>query len=283
MSDAHDAPHSPRADHAVPSAPAAPSGAVAPSVRVVRHGPARPGAPVLVCFPHAGGGASAFRRWPGALPDGAELELWAVQPPGREERADEPCLTDFGELLAATAASVGEVVAGRPYAFFGHSVGSVLAFELAREARRRGERLPEALAVSAFPAPHTLVPHALDGIPDKAILDFLSGLSYAFADGQAPPPRLVEEFLPVLRADFSAVSSYAFADEAPLPCPLHVFCGSVDRFVRPAELHKWDAYTDGEFALHVLRGGHFYLNQHAAGILEILGTHLTAHSLTQEV
>ncbi|CAL9449423.1 Linear gramicidin dehydrogenase LgrE [Streptomyces sp. enrichment culture] len=248
--------------------------------RLVRFGPERPTAPVVVCFPHAGGGASAFRRWARALPDG--LELMAVQLPGREDRAGDPFLTDFDATLAATEEPVAAAVAGRPYAFFGHSAGSLIAFALARRVRRLARSLPAALAVSSFPPPHTLQPRALDGIPDKAILDFLNGLSYAFSNGGEAQPDLIKEILPVLRADFAAVSSYRHSEEAPLECPLHVFGGTVDRFVRPAELERWRAYTDREFSLHLMRGGHFYLHQNAAGILNVLAAHLIQHPITQE-
>ncbi|WP_330343299.1 thioesterase II family protein [Streptomyces sp. NBC_00557] len=248
--------------------------------RLVRFGPERPTAPVVVCFPHAGGGASAFRRWARVLPGG--LELMAVQLPGREDRAGEPFLTDFDALVAATARPVEEAVAGRPYAFFGHSAGSLIAFALARRARRLERALPAALAVSSFPPPHTLRPHALDDVPDKAILDFLNGLSYAFSNGPGAQPDLIREILPVLRADFAAVSSYRHSEEAPLECPLHVFGGSVDRFVRPAELERWRDYTQHEFSLRIMRGGHFHLHQNAAGILDVLAAHLIQHPITQE-
>ncbi|MFC9684235.1 thioesterase II family protein [Streptomyces sp. NPDC056948] len=248
--------------------------------RLVRSGPERPTAPVVVCFPHAGGGASVFRRWARVLPDG--LELMTVQLPGREDRAGEPFLTGFDALLEATAGAVEAAVAGRPYAFFGHSAGSLLAFALARRAHRLARPLPAALAVSSFPPPHTLRPLALDGVPDKAILDFLDGLSYAFSNGPEAQPDLIKDLLPVLRADFAAVSSYRHSEEAPLECPLHIFGGTSDRFVRPAELERWRDYAQREFSLHMMRGGHFHIHQNAAGILNILAAHLIQHPITQE-
>ncbi|MEU6551316.1 alpha/beta fold hydrolase [Streptomyces sp. NPDC046915] len=250
-------------------------------VRLVRIGPERPTAPVVVCLPHAGGGAQAFRRWARALPTG--LELMAVQLPGREERAGGPFLTDFDELVSRTAGAVTQAVAGRPYALFGHSAGSLIAFALARRARRDGRPLPATLAVSSFPAPHTLRPLALDGVPDKDILDFLSGLSYAFSNGPESQPELIREILPVLRADFAAVSGYRHAEEHPLDCPLHVFGGSVDRFVRPAELELWRPFTEREFTLHIMRGGHFHLHRSTARILRVLAAHLTQQPITEEV
>jgi len=250
-------------------------------VRTVRFGPERPTAPVLVCFPHAGGGASAFRRWARALPD--DVELMTVQLPGREDRAAERLITDFHELVSSTAPAVDEAVAGRPYAFFGHSAGSLLAFELTRWLRRHGRPLPGALGVSSFPAPHALRPHALDRIPDKAILDFLNGLSYAFSNGLGEQPELIEEILPVLRADFAAVSSYQHSEGVPLECPLHVFGGSVDRFVRPAELEHWRSYAQRFFSLHIMRGGHFYIHQNATEIVNVLAAHFTEHPITEEV
>lgn len=249
-------------------------------VRTVRFGPERPGAAVLVCFPHAGGGASAFRRWAGVLPD--DMELMAVQLPGREDRGHEPFIREFDELVPATARAVEEVVAGRPCVFFGHSAGALLAFELTRWLRRHGRPLPGALGVSSFPAPHTLRPTALDRIPDKAILDFLNGLSYAFSNGAEEQPDLIEEILPVLRADFAAVSSYRHSRESPLECPLYVFGGSVDRFVRPAELELWHSYAQ-RFSLHIMRGGHFHLHQNATGIVNVLTSHLSQHPVTEEV
>jgi surfactin synthase thioesterase subunit len=228
---------------------------------LIRIGPERPGLPTVICFPHAGGGAGLFRRWAAVLPD--DLNFVAVQPPGRENRRDEPPVRDLPTMLDGVAGAITGLL-DRPFALFGHSIGALIAFETVRLLRRSGEPAPACLAVSAFPDPNTVVPQPLHKIPDEAILQFLSSLSY-FPNG--PAPELMTEFLPVLRADFEVVSTYRCSPEPPLASPIEVFGGRSDTFVRPEELAKWRDHTSADCSLHMLRGGHFYLHEHGTEIL----------------
>jgi medium-chain acyl-[acyl-carrier-protein] hydrolase len=228
---------------------------------LTRVGPERPGLPTVICFPHAGGGAGLFRQWSTVMPH--DLNVVAVQPPGRENRRNEPSIRDLPTMLDGVIGAIAGLL-DRPFALFGHSIGSLIAFETVRLLRRLGGPAPACLAVSAFPAPSTVVPLPLHKIPDAAILRFLRGLSYL---PNLRAPELMTEFLRVLRADFEVVSTYRCAPEPPLASPIEVFGGQSDTFVRPEELEKWREHTDAGCSLHILRGGHFYLHEHREEIL----------------
>jgi pyochelin biosynthesis protein PchC len=107
-----------------------------------------PGGVSLFCFPHAGGAASYFRGWPAGLAPG--IEVLAVQYPGREDRAVEPCLTTVADLADQIQAALGPSLPGT-FAFFGHSMGAILAFEVARRIAREQGRGPAHLFVSGRP------------------------------------------------------------------------------------------------------------------------------------
>lgn len=228
-----------------------------------RIGPPRPGRPVLLLFPHAGSGASAFQRWRSVIPE--DVEVLAVQLPGRETRLEEPLVRDLPALVEVVGEGLGDVL-DRPYALFGHSIGSLLAFEVTLLLRRTGRSDARCLGLSAFPAPHTLVPQKLHELPDDVILRFLRDLSYI-------PERLVgqkgftEMYLPVLKADFALASDYRLPAEDPLPFPVRVFGGDNDPFATPEQLAGWSEYAGGEFSRTLFNGNHFYLYDHGPEIL----------------
>ncbi|MEO3787199.1 alpha/beta fold hydrolase [Actinocorallia sp. B10E7] len=246
---------------------------------IMQISPARPDLPTLICLPHAGGGASAYRKWT-ALPE--DLNVVAVQPPGRENRKTEPCLRQMPTLLDG----IEEAIAGLtrlPYVLLGHSIGALTAYEVARRQRLNGGPPPVCLLVSAFPPPHTLSPQPLHELPDQALLGFLDSLQY-FPQGTSRKD-LVRDFLPVFRADLEVVSDYRFTPEPRFPWPIHVFGGSTDTFVAPEALEQWGDHTDAGHSLSLLPGGHFSLFDHGGRIFETVRTALSSSSRTspQEV
>ncbi|MDT8912009.1 thioesterase domain-containing protein [Amycolatopsis sp. PS_44_ISF1] len=202
----------------------------------------------LFVFPHAGAGASAYRLAP-HLPD--PVEVCTVQLPGREGRFGEPALTCLDEAVATLAPLVAEHT-DLPYAFFGHSMGSLIAFETARGLRRLGTRLPEHLFLSGMRAP---------GLPDRDPRHALpDGELLATAELDGVDPELQELLLPLLRADLTLCETHAHRDEAPLPCPLTVLAGSADETVSEPELLAWRRHTTAAFALHLFPGApHLYV------------------------
>ncbi len=210
----------------------------------------------LLCFPYAGGGASVYRAWAAHLPP--EIALCPVQLPGRETRMREPPFRDVGPLARALA-DVLEAQLGQPYALFGHSMGALVAFELARELRRRRAPLPVQLFVSARPAPQ--LPRGerpLYDLPDEqfvAQLRRLGGTSEAVLRNA----ELMRLLAPLLRADLAVNEAYSYVPEAPLACPITAFGGLSDTKVSRDLIEAWEAQTSGAFRLAMLPGDHFFV------------------------
>ncbi len=234
----------------------------------------RPDARVrLYCLPFAGGGASAYRAWGTSLPPW--VEVCPVQLPGREDRYREPAHTSIVDLARALAR---EIIprSDTPFAVFGHSMGAVLAFELARALRHAGAPAPLALMLAAYPAPH--VPPARAAIHHLSRHDFieeirrLRGTPTAVLENQ----ELMEFVLPILRADFQACDTYAYAPEPPLECPFVVFGGTDDREVDRQALDRWRELTSAACSLHMLPGTHFFVQTHADHVLATVSACLEA-------
>ncbi len=222
----------------------------------------------LFCFPYAGGGAAVFYRWPEYLP--ADVEVCAIRAPGRESRSQEPPLTDFVRFIQTLTAAIRPLL-DRPFAFFGHSLGALIAFEVARQLRREGAPLPERLLVSAYRAPQLPGRYAL--IHDLSADEFLQGvLKYGgIPSAVMENAELLEAMLPALRADFALAETYVYTAEPPLSCPLSVFNGSEDAHITREELAAWNAQTQATVAFHSFPGGHFYLNDARQDLLAAIG------------
>ena len=224
----------------------------------------------LLCFPYAGAGASIFAGWHRHLPQ--DVEVACVQLPGRDARRHEAPATDFAALVGGLADALRWSL-DVPLAFFGHSMGALVGFELARELRRRRLPMPVHVCVSAHRAPHLspLNPgeRPLHGLPDDA---FLSELQRRYG----PTPELVEsrEFadlcLPLLRADLALCETYAYRPEAPLACTISAFGGSADRRVRRPQLVAWRDHTASAFDLRMFPGDHFFARRDSVALLQVL-------------
>ena len=230
----------------------------------------RPGARVrLYGLPYAGGGASIFRAFPDGLPP--HVEVAAVQLPGREGRLRDAPVADMKRLVPmiadGLAPSLAELPAmARPFAFFGHSMGAAIAFELCRELRRRGAPQPVRLLVSACPAPHLPDDDGTHTLPDAEMIERLRALG-GMSDEVLAHRELMEMILPVFRADAAVTETYAHTEEAPLDVPITAFGGVSDERVTRADLEAWRRHTRGAFALEMLPGGHFFLQTARAELL----------------
>ncbi len=211
----------------------------------------------LLCFPYAGGGVSVFRTWPDYLP--ADIEVWAIHLPGRDGRMREP-LPETVQSVAAAAADGLVPLFDRPVACFGHSMGALIAFEFARQLRRRGAPGPTHLFASARRAPHLpRLDAALHTLSDDLFLEQLRQRYNGIPAAIWAEPELLKLFLPVLRADFKMIETYQYVAEAPLDCPITALGGDQDALATPEDLAAWQAQTRGAFSQLMLAGGHFYL------------------------
>ena len=228
-----------------------------------------PAARRLFFFPHAGGGAAAAH--------GIAIPGWTVVPvrlPGRESRLAEAPFERMGPLVAALASAIQPNL-DTPFAFFGHSMGAAVAFELARELRRRSLPLPLMLIASAARAPQFRRGHVPPPAPSReAFVEELRRL-------QGIPTEVMEDaammrsILPALEADAALYRSYVYAEEAPLPVPIRAYGGEEDPNIREEHLQGWAEQTTQSFAVRHFAGGHFYLNQKREPLLHALETDLS--------
>lgn len=225
----------------------------------------------LFCFPYAGGGASTYLNWVDALPSG--FELCAVQLPGRGVRLSEPSydrLEDLVERLVDVLAPYLTV----PFAFFGHSMGGLVSFELARSLRRQGLKQPAGLFVSGRRAPGRPDREPpLHHLPDDDFVAEVRRLN-GTPEELLGNPELMKLVMPGLRADFAICETHVHSPEAPLGCPIHVFGGESDRNVDRADLMAWREQTDAACTVRVFDGDHFFIRTAQREVLDTVRNHL---------
>lgn len=211
----------------------------------------------LLCFPFAGGGASAYRSWGDALADSG-IEVWPIQLPGRENRMGEPAADDLTALVTLLADEFGEQLSRFPYAFFGHSMGACIAYELTKELRRRGLQEPVRLIVSAHRAPHLptqgLTYHDL---PREEFEDRLREYG-GTPEELFEVPDLMDLLVPMMQKDFALFERHQWAVGDPVSCPVTVL-GGLEDTVSAGELSGWGEVTTGPFEVRMVQGDHFYL------------------------
>ena len=225
----------------------------------------------LFCFPYAGTGASIFRTWPDGLP--ADVEVCPVQFPGRGTRLMETPFTQLSELVQALAQALVSLL-DKPFAFFGHSLGALVGFELARQLRRQPGVQPVRLFVSADRAPQ--IPHRdrpIHALPEGEFLDELRRLN-GIPGKVLEEAELMQIMLPILRADFAVYETYVYSTEPPLNCPISIFGGLQDHRVSRGDLEAWRDQTTGSFSSRMFPGDHFFLNTTQPVLLQALSQEL---------
>ncbi|QBD78791.1 thioesterase [Ktedonosporobacter rubrisoli] len=219
----------------------------------------------LFCFPYAGGGASIYRQWFNKLP--RDIEVCAIQLPGRENRIQEPPFTQLSPLVK-TLRQVLAPYLDLPFAFFGYSMGAHISFELARLLRRQQQPGPAHLFIAAAHAPQ--LPHRDEAIHDLAEPEFLAKLASLGGTPEAvlQNAELMELLSPTLRADFKLYETHAYIAETPLDCPITAFGGEQDATVSRQELMAWNEQTTKAFKLYIFPGDHFFLHGEQERLLQ---------------
>jgi surfactin synthase thioesterase subunit len=218
----------------------------------------------LLCLPHAGAGATVYRAWGSGFP--AHVGVCPVQPPGREKRRREPALSSAREVASQLADEVVKAVRP-PYAIFGHSIGAVCAFELARQLRRLGAPEPVQLFVSGRQAPQLPIERTeLSGLSLDELAAALRRL------GGTPEEVLAQRDVlqliqPLLVADYAVNETYTYRPEPPLAVPITAFAATQDDGGDHGRMATWKEQTSAPFAIHTVSGGHFAVFDHAAEVI----------------
>ncbi len=222
----------------------------------------------LFCFPYAGGGAMIYQSWWRSLPP--TVEVCPVQLPGRGARLRETPFTRLEPLVQETARGIAPYL-DKPFAFFGHSMGALIGFELARRLRRSPSlRQPSLLFVSGSGAPQLgPLSRPLYALPKPELMEELRRLNGTPEEVLAHP-ELMELMLPIIRVDFEVCQTYAYTDEPPLGCPITAVGGLSDVEVRPEHVREWQRQTTSDFSMWMLPGDHFFLNTLSAQLFHIL-------------
>jgi len=219
----------------------------------------------LFCFPHAGGGSSAFFRWRKLA--GAGINIIPARLPGRESRLQEPPVDSMMALAATVAATIGSLPAG-PFALLGYSAGAHLAHHVARALPRSGERAPQALVVVASNAPGTAAVSAADEgsapveeLPDAQLIEHIHQKYGGIPAAVRNDPSWLAAVVPALRADLQMLRHQPLDFCDPLACPLLAVGGIDDRYVTAEGLAGWARVTRGSTVTRQFPGGHFFLYQ----------------------
>jgi medium-chain acyl-[acyl-carrier-protein] hydrolase len=215
----------------------------------------------LFCFSYSGGGTRIFRPFMPLL--GSDIELWAVRLPGREARISE---TPLKTIAAVLEGLLPELIAeaDRPYAFLGHSLGALLAFETTKALRDRGRPLPVQLFLSAKGAPDA--PNRwspIHDLPEPLLIKAIGERYRPIPEAILKEPDLLAYTLPALRGDLEMLAKYRYAEAAPLPVPLKIFGATKDRIVPRDDLQLWSKHSALPVEIEIFEGDHFYIEDAA--------------------
>lgn len=218
----------------------------------------------LFFFPYAGGAPAVFTKWCADLP--SHIEGVAVHYPGRGSRFNEPVINDMSRMVADLAQNIQPLL-DKPFPFFGHSMGGLIAFELARKLRTQHLQTPSQLFISACDAPH--LPDAnqkIHQLPDDEFLhelDQLNGIP-----GELKNPEVMSLLLPIVRADFQLVENYEYQPEEPFDFPISAFGALNDPRVNRERIEAWSIHTKAKFVSQFFPGNHFFINETKEDILK---------------
>lgn len=226
----------------------------------------------LFCFPCVGGTISAYSTWSKHLP--ADVEVHLVQLPGRGSRLTEQPFTRLSELVQ-TLAPIIRPYLNIPFAFFGHSMGATVSFEVIRQLRQQGNSSPVQLFACSSPAPQTPMKPPIHMLPEAAFVAEMLHRYNAIPQVVLQNNELMRLFLPSLRADMAMLETYVYATEKPLDLPISAFGGFQDSVVSNSDLAEWGEQTCNSFTLQMFPGDHFFLHNTKSPFLQVLSQQIS--------
>lgn len=225
----------------------------------------------LFCFPYGGSGGSIFRQWQENMPEG--VEICPVQLPGRENRIDEPLFTELSHLIEVVVENLRSYF-DVPFALFGHSMGGVIAFELARYLSHNQVGNPVHIFVSAAAPLHIIKEHIRKGplahqLPEEEFAGLIRSVGI-LPEIVQQSDELMEIIQPILRADLTLIETLPSSgdEDSPLPIPLTAFGGTEDDFVTPEMVDEWSRYTSNTFTRTMIPGDHYFINSEQLTLLQ---------------
>jgi medium-chain acyl-[acyl-carrier-protein] hydrolase len=227
----------------------------------------------LFCFPYAGASSLIFRTWSQHLPK--NIEVFPVELPGRGTQMKLPPFHKLEPLVEKIVDNI-EPYLDKPFAFFGHSMGGLLSFEVTRILRRKHGIIPVQLFISARRGPQ--IPHPYPPIHNLPHSEFIEKLRLLKGTPETilENAELMEIILPIIRADFAVLETYIYKHERPLDCPITVFGGLKDEEASLNEIIEWREMTNAEFSLKTFPQDHFFIHSAQAKLLEYLSKYLIA-------
>lgn len=225
----------------------------------------------LFCFPFAGGSASFFGEWSNAL-NQSGIEVCAIQMPGHEDRIYENLLTNVHELVSEIVVAMADLQ-DKPFAFFGHSMGTLISFEVARKLRLLKMKEPKVLFMSSGKAPQISPRRTLHKLPNDSFLfkiKELGGTPDIIIENQ----DLLDLYLPILRADFKMIETYQYAKSTPLDTRIVAYGGRMDQEVRYEDIVAWERHSLEPLKVKIYEGDHFYLREFKGNLLKDIAFHI---------
>ena len=225
----------------------------------------------LFCFPFAGGSAAFYHGWSQALPE--VMEVTSIELPGRGMRFGSPLRRHIAQILDPVVAALGPLC-DRPVVIFGHSLGALIGFEVARRLQAEGLGVAALMASGRRgPCTHRDGP-PLHQLSDMALVQQLDQYNGTPAEILADP-EIRDLFLPIIRADLQVNETYVHTASPKLGCPIYAFAGATDEEASPELVALWHKQTARDFLLRVMPGGHFFLKEQEEQFLGYLSDQLT--------
>ena len=226
----------------------------------------------LFCFPYAGGSAAVFRNWQSSLPQ--TIQVCPVEFPGRGSRLMEAPFEDIAALVKAMVPEIQPLL-NLPFAFFGHSLGALVSFELSRFLRQKNNKAPIHLFVSGRQAPPIPALSPMYALSEPDLLSELRRLG-GTPKAVLESVEMIQILLPMVRADLKIDETYNYKTSEPFDFPITVFGGSEDPETSKEDLEAWKEHTKGEFSLQMFPGNHFFINTAQQLLLESISSYIAA-------